>query len=195
MEIEERNKNYKILLDLILKSRHIKTFSEVEECKLYEIIDIMDKCGINDFTGYSKVGAGTYSTVYKIGNKVIKIGLAKMNTEIIENSKVVKSYFKDNIALNVNGFKIVLGIEIQEFVKVVDNVEENKLYDIYKELRNENLIWTDVKSSNVGYINEDYVVIDVDSIYRENDPKITWFTTLAERFEERYKNGLSSKVL
>lgn len=184
---------YKALLNLILNTRHLKELDDIEEDKLLEVVEILNSNGINDFSECVKIGSGTYSTVYKLGNKVVKIGLAKLNTEILEDSRIVKIYYKNNIAVTKNGFKMVLGVEIQDFVEVIEKVEEYELYKIYKDLRDNHFVWTDVKSSNVGISDGKFVVVDVDSIYREDNPKIEWFTLLAQNFEKKYKENMNCK--
>lgn len=184
---------YKALLNLILNTRHLKELDDIEEDKLLEVVEVLNQNGINDFSECVKIGSGTYSTVYKLGNKVVKIGLAKLNTEILEDSRIVKIYYKNNIAITKNGFKMVLGIEIQDFVEVIEKVEERDLYKVYKDLRDNNFVWTDVKSSNVGISDGKFVVVDVDSIYREDNPKIEWFTVLAQNFEKTYKEDMNCK--
>ena len=181
------NENYNVILELILTSRHIKSYKNIEKNKIEEIVATLNKCNIYDFSEIQKIGAGTYSTVYKIKNKVIKIGLAKASTEIIVNPRIVHCFLRSNIAVETQNMKMIIGVEIQEVVDMQDEKEICELFEVYEELRKEKLIWTDVKSSNVGYKDGKLVVIDTDSIYHENDTKIIWFTSIAKDFEEKYK--------
>lgn len=180
--------NYNILLDLIKKTRFLNEVSDVEDDKMYQVIRNLNENDINDLSGITKIGAGSYSTVYKIKDKVLKIGLAKSNENIFESKNIVPCLLKINLGMQTKFGKMVFGIEIQELVQMEKDKTNECLFKIYENLRNEQLIWTDVKESNVGYYNGDFVIVDTDSIYRENDENIYWFTKTAKEFEKIYQS-------
>ena len=90
-------------------------------------------------------------------------------------------------------------------------LSKEELYAIYKELRDRGIVYgdmregnigrlirdnpprNDVKNGMIGEINDsleigDYVILDTDFIYTENDPKIRIISDLSKVFETRYKN-------
>lgn len=117
----------------------------------------------------AKIGHGTNSCVYCVNNKVIKIGFYKINKLIISHPKIVKVYLKENIEILNNNNIIRVGVEIQDLVAPNKNNNINALYDVYKELRDDGILWTDVKVSNVGYVDNRLVVIDTDDCYFIDD--------------------------
>ena len=107
-------------------------------------------------------------------------------------------------------------IEISEAVDTDVNISREDLYQLYKEMRLRGIICADIKYNNVGvllrdnevYWNEgmtskmnpgmqgninkvlkkgEYVILDTDFIYNENDPNIHWGNTTAEEFEMQYQ--------
>ena len=70
------------------------------------------------------------------------------------------------------------------------------LYQIYKGLRNIGQIWTDIKESNVGCINEEeniFRIIDLDYLFKEDEVLyIPVSKTYFDEFCERYN---SEKIL
>ena len=116
-----------------------------------------------------KIGHGTNSCVYSVNNKVIKIGFYKINKLIISHPKIVKVYLKENIEILNKDNTIRVGVEIQDLVAPNKDNNINTLYNIYKELRNDGILWTDVKPSNVGCVDNRLVVIDTDDCYIINN--------------------------
>lgn len=99
-----------------------------------------------------QVGDGGYSSAFQIGSKIIKIGQALETYEIAKNSKrFLKPLIRHKLELiNEEGNIDTINIEITEAVDTSTKVTEEELYQIYKELREEGIIWTDAKASNVG---------------------------------------------
>jgi hypothetical protein len=61
---------------------------------------------------------------------------------------------------------------------------------IYKELRDDGILWGDVKLSNVGYYNSKLVVIDTDDCYFiKNNDKIFYVNDIAKKFELIYNEN------
>ena len=133
-------------------------------------IEILDNIILDSFLGYLDlddnfeiVGQGTYSKVYKIKDKVLKIGLAKINLDIINHPRIIKTYIKCNLPLMVNNSRFNLGVEIQDYASKT-NISEEDMFKIYYELRNDNIIWKDIKESNVCKKDDTYCVVDTDYI-------------------------------
>ncbi len=192
-DVKKVSSNYEILLNLIKSAMCITKINSIEEEKIREIIAVLNKSNIDDFSKIIKIGSGTYSTVYKIKDKVLKIGLAKKDEKIFDANNIVPCFFKTNLSMETKIGKMVIGIEMQELVDMRREKSIDMLYDVYVNLRNGKMIWTDVKESNVGYLNNRLVVVDTDSIYAESDNNIYWFTALAKQFEERYMKQKDSR--
>ena len=101
-----------ILIDIIKNALNISNDIKI---KYFDIRKILKY--INFDNEILKIGSGTYSHVYKIGDKVLKIGLAKLNEKIIKSPFIVKTYFKKNILIKSKKLKLIIGIEIQEYAK------------------------------------------------------------------------------
>ncbi len=173
---------YKTIIELIKDNFKIQKIDEIELNKLDLILDI-----IGDFKKYKKISNGSYSNVYEINKKILKIGLAKINKNIINHPRIIKTYLKLNIETKYKGIIRNIGFEIQEKAEQKE-VTKEELYEIYKELRDNNIIWKDIKESNVGYFKGKLVVIDTDFI---NNPvkNIKYFTKLDKEFEEIYNEN------
>ena len=177
----------KRLLELISKSMSLRDIITYEKEKLQIIIDFLEQNNINNLDNTSMIGIGTYSRVFKINNFVIKIGLAKIRKDIIKSSNVAEEIIRLNIKFVTEKITMVVGIVIQKLAEKYENKCEEDLYNLFSSLREEKLIWTDVKYENVGKINEKLVVIDTDDIFYEKDFNIIWSTPLFQKFEEKYK--------
>ncbi len=148
-----------------------------------------------DFFELREFSRGSYSTVYRLGNKVIKFGKRRV-TGIIDNSRIL---IPDQI-LRIAGNTI----EINDYVKNARTASIEDVYKVYKELREQGIVWMDPWFSNLGtldssviesqrekaknkenmpFIKEnrrfkhkelksnDYVIIDLDHFVDENDTK------------------------
>lgn len=97
--------------------------------------------------------SGYYSKVYKIGDKVLKIGNERKKFNIPFNKRFLKPLYRQNIS-SLDGKKTLFCIEITECVDTND-ITDDDVYKVYKELRDEGLIWTDCKRSNLGRLKKD----------------------------------------
>lgn len=152
-----------------------------------------------DFFDLREIGHGSYSTVYRLGNKVVKVGKSRV-TKIIDNSRILIPDQMIRIGGNV--------IEINDYVKDVRTATIEEVYKVYKELRNQGIVWMDPWFSNLGRLDSrviksqkekaknrrnlpfivenrkfkyrelkfhDYVIVDLDHFVDEDDKKtIKW---------------------
>lgn len=174
------------LLQLIEDCMNIQDIQTFEETKIQSILKFLEENNINTLDNITCIGTGTYSTVLKINEFVIKVGLAKAREEIIENPNIVKDFIRLNIEFVTSKMPIVVGFEIQPFAQKYENICEDDLYRLYYSLRKENFIWTDVKYENVGILNDKLVIIDTDDILRDDDLNIDWITPLSKLFETKF---------
>ena len=142
------------------------------------------------------VGGGDYSSCFKIGGKYFKIGDKRRTFHIKNNKRFLQPLRREEIKSLDDEFMFCL--EINEEVDT-KNITDEDVYQIYKELRREGLIWTDPKKANLGRLLKDnkvyfdgvdyvdiagtgfltdidyslkageLVIIDTDFIYEEDD--------------------------
>lgn len=119
------------------------------------IREVYDKEGIRP-SDITILGEGVYSKAFSVGSKVIKIGGEAETYRIPKNSA---RFLQPLVRYEAFG----LGrIEISEKVEMDPNITDEELYEIYKELRDEGMIWGDAKWDNVGRLLKD------NSIHLEN---------------------------
>lgn len=194
----------------------------------YVIKELLDETNSN-YTDINYVDAGVFSEVYKIGNKVLKIGDKLNQYEIPNHRRLLQPIARANYTLK-NG-NVIACIQVTPAVDTYFSNEEKtdeKLYEIYKELRNDGIIWIDAKWENLGKLLDDnvtkwrgkrveispqsvgldkkyvgeplrkgnIVIIDLDMIYREENPNIPWvkMSDISKEFEERYLEEKTNKV-
>ena len=114
---------------------------------LKEICD-NEKVQISDI---EKIGEGSTSNVYLIGNKVIKVGRKRYSNTIPNNPYVIKPLLRKYFSFK-GTYEEGIFIEIIEKVLVVnkDQVSIDELYNLYKNLRDINIEWLDIEYRNVG---------------------------------------------
>lgn len=181
------------------------------------IVDEILKNENKELVDIKELGSGNYSSVIQIGDKVMKVGIGR-NTFDIPNSKyilqpILRRNFKDISDVNIT-------VEVSDRVDTKISISSEGLYQFYKKIREEGIIWADANFSNLGMLLKDnkiywnnnisdfpearglvgennvvlkkgeYVILDTDFIYRENDENIIWGNETARGFEERYKEEL-----
>lgn len=172
---------------------------------LYGLTLIVDEIAKNENTDISEleyIGTGSLTSVYKLGNKVIKFGKNRLTDKIPYHKRILQPLIRKKV---LSGFRN-LYIEISEYIQPDNLITDEDAYLIYKELRDDGIIWLDAKRENlgrlekdniayfneplyvknetVGYISEtlrqdkplqkgELVIIDTDYLYRENDFDVT----------------------
>ena len=196
----------------------MRMFDELLESENKKMIDI------------EYLSSGGYSDVYKIGDSVIKIGGPRKKYKIINHRRILQPLTRTNF-LDLENNEPFACIEIAPAVEtnLEDELTEEELYKIYKELRDDGIIWTDCKDINVGRLTRenvpklnseeidiapesigadqkpkgeilkkgDYVIIDSDYIYKENDPDISFAGSkwsLSKKFEQKYQREKQSEI-
>lgn len=187
---KDNNKIINIIIKIIKES-----FCFDEVTIVNSSLDIIEKIifilNLQNNSDIIKIGHGTNSCVYCVNNKVIKIGFYKINKLIISHPKIVKVYLKENIEIFSNNRIIRVGMEIQDLAAPNKSNDINLLYNIYRELRDDGVLWTDVKLSNVGYVDNRPVVIDTDDCYIINNSckqSVNNVNNIAMSFDKLYNN-------
>lgn len=181
----------------------------------------------------ARIGKGGYSKAYQIEEKVLKIGRPRETYKIPNHPRILQPLTRTNLLDERDNNKIFGCIEISDRVdrlcenkKQEQELNENeeaieKLYQVYKELRDDGIVWTDVRFSNIGKLRRrnvpklngeemnvdpeavgmdreikgkvlevgEWVIIDTDYIYRQEDYKSITYTInpYFKQFEKRWK--------
>ena len=180
------------------------------------LINELLKDGNCSYLDIERKSSGAFTHVYKIGNKVLKIGTPKLLHKIPNHRRIIQPLLRRELPSSGEG---TIYVEVEEAVEPVHDPRYFKqLYEIYKELRDDGLIWGDPKLANIGILQKenkqvlhnehlpvDYktlgfmnnpigkplkkgqlVIIDMDYIFEEGDPNI-YRCKLSETYEERYQ--------
>ena len=102
---------------------------------------------------------GTYSLVLLIGDKVLSVGNRK--TYMIPNHRrILQPLIRPNISRLLSSKVSIYTtmIDVSERVDTESEISEEDLYLVYKELRDCNILWTDVKRENVGRLLKSNIV-------------------------------------
>lgn len=86
------------------------------------------------------------SKCFKYKNYVLKFSDFCYPEYIIKNKNIVRSYYKKNFKIANMDFVFTLGVEIQDYLEKSDEISYVELYEVYKDLRNHNILWFDVKT-------------------------------------------------
>ncbi len=99
------------------------------------------------------IGKGGFCTVYKLGDKVLKVGEPRVSYKIPNHERIVQPILRTNLT-GKNSQKPFCCLEISDYLrtyfKSTEKNDLNLLYTVYKELRDAGIKWTDVKWDNVG---------------------------------------------
>ena len=183
-EIERLNKLVCCVVDKVLKQ---------ENCKIADTKMFTD---------------GGFCNALCIGDKVVKVGMPRSTFNIPNDKRILQPYLRRDLR---EKYQIRAVIEISDRVDTKVKLSNEELYTIYKELRDRGIVYGDMREGNIGRLISDnpprndvkngmigeisdsleigdYVILDTDFIYTENDPKIRIISDLSKEFETRYKN-------
>lgn len=169
-EIKETDTLDKILNDLYYewndRAVRLNNFDDqiVEERKeLFNIIKmIIDEVCKNEHAtidDIEKIGEGGFVTVFKIGDKVIKLGVR--HTESFPNNPyIVTPILRKEFCIGKNKNIEGIWLEICEYVDVLDEkkVTDEELYELYSKMRDIGLEWLDIDKRNVGRLRKDNII-------------------------------------
>lgn len=114
-----------------------------------------------DVSDVEYIGRGNYSNVYKLGNKVIKLGVRRLTNKIPYHKRILQPLLRRKIR-NKD-----LYIEISEYVERDTSITDEDAYSIYKELRDDGIIWLDAKKENVGRLRKNNIIHFKEPLYVE----------------------------
>lgn len=125
-----------------------KTLKEVVKLIVLDVLK-------NENVKFSDItyNGGGLSRVLLIGNKVIKIG-DRDTKSFPNNPYIISPLLRKKIEFNGES----CFVEVTERVDTSKKVSKEELYQLFKKLHNLNLIWTDIKESNVGRLKKENII-------------------------------------
>ena len=127
--------------------------TEKEECVTslnYALREVLDETN-KDYTDIEYINEGSYAVAYRIGNRVLKLGDEFAKYKIPNHRRILQPIARANYTLEDR--RVMAFFEVTSYVDInfsEEERDEEKLYEIYKELRDSGIIWLDAKWSNVG---------------------------------------------
>ena len=97
--------------------------------------------------------SGAYSSVLIIGDKVLKLG-SRETKRFPNNPYIVTPLLRREV--NINGDTCF--VEVTERVDTSKEISEEELYELYRNISNLGLVWTDVHQRNVGMLLKDNII-------------------------------------
>lgn len=139
----DKNKYMKEHLEEYYTPTVLRMLDEILEDQHKRWIDIKELIG------------GAYSSVFQIGEKIFKVGRKRETYEIPYSKRILQPLTRTNF--DVNG-KVIACAEICPRVKLdFDGDKEQILYELWKALFEEGIMWSDPKVENMGQLLEDNV--------------------------------------
>ena len=128
----------------------IKEPAMMEIIKLI-ILDVMKNENVR-FSDITYNGGG-FSRILLIGDKVIKLG-DRFTKKFPNNPYIVSPLLRKEF--EINNSKCF--VEVTERVDTSTRPSNEELYQLFKNIRNLGLIWTDIKAVNVGRLNKKNII-------------------------------------
>ena len=100
---------------------------------------------------------GGYSIVFMTNTKVLKIGDTRETEKFPDNPYIVKPLIRRTISNNNDESYF---IEVTEKVQKLNNgeISEEDIYQLYKNLRDLGIVWTDTEAKNMGKLIKDNII-------------------------------------
>lgn len=137
----------------LLKSKVDVCCKKKDKTVYHEMIDVliedMKRCARenNQDDTVSYLTHGYYSYAVRCGDLVLKVGEARNTKDDFKTSQKAFTY------ANFNYEEDNICLQLMDYVDNYDLTEED-VYLVYKRLRDESIIWTDTKVSNIGIQSE-----------------------------------------
>ncbi len=179
------NDRERLVLDAVYPRTGL-TIAKLKEERIYDTIRILIEELANQediqLHDIKHLDTGGYSNVLKIGSKVLKLGKKRKNFSI-KNNKRFLACIREEIKSLYSG-EVILTYEITEIVDTKHNNLVN-IYEIYKELREQGLIWVDCHKDNVGILLKDNKVYykGIDKVDKNATGYITENTEILKKGE------------
>ena len=156
--IEGMMDSYKIQLSQNDKKRLLAQYLPT----VYELLkELLPRKTINGeekvwWMNIEKIGYGVYSDVFRVGSRVLKIGDLRTTYKIPNHSRILQPIARFELLMGNNNIPYAC-IEISDKVDKLtrQDYREENFYKVYKELRDDGIICSDFKISNLGKLRGD----------------------------------------
>ena len=115
------------------------------------VLDVMKNENVK-FSDITYNGGG-FSRVLLIGNKVIKLG-DRVTRKFPNNPYIITPLLRKELQFGDE----YCFVEVTERVDTSKGVSQEELYQLFKNLRDLKLVWTDIKSANVGRLTKENII-------------------------------------
>lgn len=111
------------------------------------VVGLMKNENVN-YSDIELLNRGYFCDVYKIGEKVLKIGINKVNTTIPNSKYIIQPLIRFD--LKNKDMENFLYVEVNELADQKCLITEDDVYELYCKLRSEGIKWLDPKVDNIG---------------------------------------------
>ena len=163
-------------LELLVAKCISDNFNIIKDEDIEKIRDLLVKTANDErrsILDIRKEESGSYSKTYTIGNSIIKVGHRRLCDEIPDNNRLLIPSFKGTIGKDI--------IEITDRLFVHNKVDIDNIYKVYKELREQGVMWLDPTVDNLG-------ILSVKTANKQNEMKKVSHEDYGIRYNPNYKN-------
>ena len=121
---------------------------------LTQIVEEISENEKADISELEEIGHGTFSTAYRLGNKVIKFGKTRETYHIPYHRRIIQPLIRRKISSDYSD----IYLEISEYLEPDGSITNEDVYSIYKELRDDGIIWADPKIENLGRLQKENII-------------------------------------
>lgn len=161
------------------KSEILGRYVDTLEIMINELLESEGKRMID----INEIRGGSYSSIFEIGSKVLKVGGVRETYDIPNHRRILQPLTRINF-MEEETERTVACVEIANNIERNHNQEtedEELLYSIWRELREDGIVWTDIKSANIGKLrtsniptlNNEKMYVNPESIGFDEEPKGT----------------------
>lgn len=136
-----------------------------------EDISKHENVSLNDITF---AGGGKTSSNIKIGEYILKVGRVRRTKEFRNSSRILQPVIRREIEMS-DGDKMFIEVQNEvnaEWYKEEKNEIFEVMYQVYKDIRDEGLIWSDINFKNIGKLLKDNKVNYTTSVHDKNGNKV-----------------------
>ena len=129
----------------------MKAFNSYVPTIVRMVEELLESEGV-DYVDIKYLDSGSSSTVYEIGDKVLKIGAVRNVYNMPNHPRILQPLIRLNLIDEKWDNTEFACVEIMDKVKRIEYEATHleQLYQIYKELRDAGIVWTDARPTNLG---------------------------------------------
>ena len=141
---KDENNKLELLVSKCI-SDNFNTISDEDTAKIRDILkEVADKERRSILDIRREEHDSSYSKTFTLGNSIIKVGHRRLCDEIPNNSRILIPTFKGNIGKDI--------IEVTDRLFVRNSIDIQDIYKVYKDLREQGLMWLDPTVENLGIL-------------------------------------------